>query len=356
MNVALMGKWLWKLDSEEGLWHELLRSKYIKNRPLTHVKSKCGDSQFWKTLMNIKHLYRQYCFMKIGDGKSTSFWYDFWIGAKPLCDKFSDLFGIAVNKMITVAEVLNNNFTSLKFRRDLIGDKFHSWMQLKDTCSAISLRNAADVVVWVLSKSGVFTVKSFYLALKTQNIMKTCNPIWNLKIPLKVKIFLWLARRNKILTKDNLSKRGWKGENIKCLFCCENETVNHIFLDCAVARFVWRMLYICFNVGPFISVDSMWHTWSCSKDKSWRSLSGVGLAAVLWSLWKVRNDAVFRGNFPTDPLVFINLICYWLSSWSILQRSEVKAKKLELGVRLLEHLASEVFSQRHGWNFVKALL
>nr|ABA98398.1 retrotransposon protein, putative, unclassified [Oryza sativa Japonica Group] len=35
--------------------------------------------------------------------------------------------------------------------------------------------------------------------------------IWKLKIPLKVKIFLWYLRRGVVLTRDNLAKRNWQG-------------------------------------------------------------------------------------------------------------------------------------------------
>jgi hypothetical protein len=36
--------------------------------------------------------------------------------------------------------------------------------------------------------------------------------IWKVKIPLKIKIFMWLMNQNTILTKDNLLKRNWQGD------------------------------------------------------------------------------------------------------------------------------------------------
>lgn len=35
--------------------------------------------------------------------------------------------------------------------------------------------------------------------------------VWKLKVPLKIKIFLWYLQKGVILTKDNLLKRRWKG-------------------------------------------------------------------------------------------------------------------------------------------------
>jgi hypothetical protein len=53
--------------------------------------------------------------------------------------------------------------------------------------------------------------------------------LWKLKLPLKIKIFLWYLGRGVTLTKVNLAKRGWTG-SMKCCFVNQNETIRHIFL------------------------------------------------------------------------------------------------------------------------------
>jgi hypothetical protein len=42
--------------------------------------------------------------------------------------------------------------------------------------------------------------------------------LWKWKIPLKVKLFCWLMFENKILTWDNLTKRGIIGPS-RCVLC-----------------------------------------------------------------------------------------------------------------------------------------
>ena len=61
--------------------------------------------------------------------------------------------------------------------------------------------------------------------------------LWKLKIPLKVKIFMWFLDRKVVLTKDNLSKRNWHGCT-KCSFCAAEETVEHLFTSCPLAKLV----------------------------------------------------------------------------------------------------------------------
>ena len=45
---------LFKLLNEEGLWQDLLRKKYLKNKTLSQVEKRKGDSQFWSGLMEVK--------------------------------------------------------------------------------------------------------------------------------------------------------------------------------------------------------------------------------------------------------------------------------------------------------------
>ena len=54
-NRALLGKWLFKLLSEEMLWKTLLRSKYVGSKAVSQVVWKPGDSHFWAGLMATKN-------------------------------------------------------------------------------------------------------------------------------------------------------------------------------------------------------------------------------------------------------------------------------------------------------------
>ena len=47
-------KWLFKLVNEEGLWHEVLKKKYLKGKCLSQVTKKPGNSHFWAGLMDVK--------------------------------------------------------------------------------------------------------------------------------------------------------------------------------------------------------------------------------------------------------------------------------------------------------------
>lgn len=61
---------------------------------------------------------------------------------------------------------------------------------------------------------------------------------WQLPIPPKLRIFTWLLHRNKILTKDNLTKKGCVGST-KCCFCTNEESVTHLFFLCPFVKKIW---------------------------------------------------------------------------------------------------------------------
>jgi zinc-binding in reverse transcriptase len=53
-----------------------------------------------------------------------------------------------------------------------------------------------------------FTVHSLYLWLEYDGIPNTdYKNLWMINIPLKVEIFVWLIKRNRVLTKVNLAKK-----------------------------------------------------------------------------------------------------------------------------------------------------
>jgi hypothetical protein len=64
--------------------------------------------------------------------------------------------------------------------------------------------------------------------------------IWKAEIPLKIKVFMWLLNKNAILTKDNMIKKNWQGDQ-HCKFCDQDENINHLFFDCSLARYAWSL-------------------------------------------------------------------------------------------------------------------
>jgi zinc-binding in reverse transcriptase len=79
---------------------------------------------------------------------------------------------------------------------------------LSNLVSFIPLFLESDQFKWRMSSSGTFSSHEIYNWLMFRGITDPKADIWwNLPIPLKIKMFMWLVMHYKILTRDNLCKR-----------------------------------------------------------------------------------------------------------------------------------------------------
>ena len=163
---------------------------------------------------------------------------------------------------------------------------------------------------------------------------------------------MWFLNRKVILTKDNLAKRNWNGN--KCSSFCDNEeTIQHLFFECPFAKIVWRIVHMSFNITPPKNVINLFGSWLNGIPKDELKKIRVGVCAVLWAMWTVRNDFVFNKPKKSSFLQVIPLITHWIRSWSFLQ-PEAQRHVMESGCTRLESVAKD-FYNRAGWRFEKRL-
>jgi hypothetical protein len=107
-----------------------------------------------------------------------------------------------------------------------------------------------------------------------------------------------------ILTKDNLVRRNWKGDEI-CCYCDSKESIQHLFFDCQLARLVWGAVSITFGFRPPSSMTDMFGSWLKSFHFRFKNKMLIGMAAMCWALWLSRNEVVFQGTTPKSFLQVI---------------------------------------------------
>jgi zinc-binding in reverse transcriptase len=68
---------------------------------------------------------------------------------------------------------------------------------------------------------------------------------WGLAIPAKVKMFLWILLKDKLLPNENLQKRNWPCGST-CVLCNMTilETTGHLFLSCNYTRRIWADILV----------------------------------------------------------------------------------------------------------------
>ena len=101
-----------------------------------------------------------------------------------------------------------------------------------------------DKLWWIHSSKGAFEVRSYYRVLSSHSpISFPWKGIWRMKAPPRVVFFAWTAARGKILTIDNLRRRGMIVVN-RCWLCkLDGESVDHLLLHCGVTITLWNAIF-----------------------------------------------------------------------------------------------------------------
>lgn len=118
---------------------------------------------------------------------------------------------------------------------------------------------------------------------------------------LEVKIFLWLVKRNRILTKKKLAKREWYTAHV---FCVAFEYIHHLFVTCPLIRQIW--IWIAdYNNFYFQGeqLDDLWDLDACIPLKDSISIEMIR-GAILWSMW-LENKICFQ-----DYIGKVRLTCF----------------------------------------------
>nr|GEU41956.1 RNA-directed DNA polymerase, eukaryota [Tanacetum cinerariifolium] len=169
LNRALLLKWIWRFISSDGsLWSKVIQALYGKRIDFHATKF----SSIWCSIIRELHQLKdngfdfwEHCKIRIGNGSTTRFWYDLWIGDMRLYAKFPRLFALDLNKDCSVADKLNN-YVELSFRRTVRGGiEQHQMSDLVSMLESIVLSSSNDRWVCGLSNDGDFKVKDIRIFL-----------------------------------------------------------------------------------------------------------------------------------------------------------------------------------------------
>ncbi|RCV44782.1 hypothetical protein SETIT_9G402200v2 [Setaria italica] len=76
------------------------------------------------------------------------------------------------------------------------------------------------------------------------------------------------------------------------MFCIENETSQHLFFDCVVAKVMWGRISQALGLDIGVSFESIGSCWLISNKRF--TAVNVFSSAALWGIWKLRTDFCFQ--------------------------------------------------------------
>ncbi|XP_048552628.1 uncharacterized protein LOC125532726 [Triticum urartu] len=238
MNIALLTRWLWHIaNGDGGLWLTIIQNKYLRGQPLAFYQ-RSGGSQFWQAVVQLLPVLRIGTSISVGTGSSTLFWFDRWLGDTPLAARFPGLFDIAVDPRISVESALID-LGRLAFHRPFGPPEVAAWDALLQDIALlpIDVADTPDAISWRLNPSGRFSTKSLYAAIAPSTAPEPFSLIWDIRLPLKISIFLWQWIRGRLPSGVEVCKRNGPGDGM-CPMCGTVEDANHIFFLCSTAQFL----------------------------------------------------------------------------------------------------------------------
>jgi hypothetical protein len=165
-----------------------------------------------------------------------------------------------------------------------------------------------------------YTVHLGYKHLIENNDIPTKSAIWkeigNPNSLPKINILCWQLAHNKLLTGENLNKRGFLGP-FRCALCANSlETSDHLFLHCNFSRQVINNVYL--ELVPNMSKPTSTRSLICKWAKHYKgSIQGntklsrawkASIKFVCWQIWLARNKRIFKEKTTSPQEVTIKAI------------------------------------------------
>nr|XP_034930821.1 uncharacterized protein LOC118061489 [Populus alba] len=338
-NTALLYKWQWRLGSEESsLWKELIKfihntnsSSFLPQTPLS------GTGSTWTCMINhcikdnrLQEIMSHQSMVLIGNGKRTTFWHDIWVANHCLANRFPTLYRLSNDKDASIDKMgMWDGFEWIwlfSWSRPLRGRNIGLLEQLYIVLSKVHLDSESeDRLIWKDNKSGRFSVKSLCGLLSPTHYSTngfSFAGIWKGVVPPKVEIFYWMAIINRLNTRGVLVRRGvLDSSHSNCPICqVEEESVDHLLLHCHNHWIIWSKIIKWWGLSWCCpkNLSCLFSQWTVMvqgkfQKKAWLML----FFSVVWSLWLLRNDLIFRQKSPNYDSVFFLIIarlCLWLKA------------------------------------------
>ena len=237
--------WRWLVHPHTP-WASLWTAKYASNYPLEERvrPTETGKgSPIWNSAAQHRHLIQEHSFWELKNGATARFWTDSWQQFPKLKDILQDL-PIPEQEVDELATV--NPFWTTITAQDsrhwqsaiqILSNSPPNIQHILETelqKRQIKKSEGRDTLRWGYGEKGIFSTKEAYNIIIQKQISKDLlwEKIWHHSNWPKVSTFLWLLGHNRILTWDNLRKRGFIGPSI-CHMCRkEEETALHLLQTC----------------------------------------------------------------------------------------------------------------------------
>ncbi|KAK0577517.1 hypothetical protein LWI29_034297 [Acer saccharum] len=298
-NQSLLASQGWRILSNDGsLAARVLKDCYFPESSFIDAVPKSSASFLWKSLMWGKELLVAGSRWTVGAGTNIRIYKDCWL---PRPTIFKPLSSPVLGELATVNQLIT---PSGSWNVELINSIFC----VDDVTAILSIplsrSRVKDSYQWHYDQTGSFTAKSGYKvgcsrltdveSSHSSSFSSTSsswwNSLWQLKVPTKIKFFVWRACNNMLPTNEALALRRVPVNKVCPLCHLQAESSLHSLWCCSGLKLVradWRPKLQDNHKGKFLFFDFMIDCFSRLEEDD------LGLLCVcIWKIWSIRNAFV----------------------------------------------------------------
>jgi hypothetical protein len=98
-----------------------------------------------------------------------------------------------------------------QFRKNFSDNMMQSWEDLVAVVEQLNLNEESDALYWCYEKSGVYSSQLFYAVIYFRGLTPVhVRVVWNIVVPPKRHLSMWILSHNKLATVDNLNKKRYE--------------------------------------------------------------------------------------------------------------------------------------------------
>lgn len=240
---------------------------------------------------------------RISPRSTILLWHDPWIGHQPLSLQFG-------NEIVSITQSINLATVSSIIRNgdwDIGGLNHVLAIELRHLLNSCPI-NTEDKIFW--EGETRVNLSAIWNSIRSRGTPPPwINSIWHPLIINNFAVFMWLALKNRLLTKDRMNLFG---HNVLpgCVLCyCHNETAEHLFFSCPYT-------YLILKECPLL-VSNSWNEWL--QDRFFQGnhtqirtqLGYLYISVMIYYIWRECNDRVHqngRGKSVSQILSCVKIV------------------------------------------------
>lgn len=312
-NLALLGSQGWRLlKYPNKLVSRVFKAKYYPKTSFLNAEIGTNPSYIWRSIMEAKPLICKGVGCRVGNGSSISICSDPWLPDETNPYISTQSAAITEQMVSSLISPDQNDWDT-----DLVMDIFNS----RDSSIILSTpidKEVDDSWYWRKEKFGQYSVKSAYLMLEEVHPFSANNSgfwrtLWNLKIPPKVKNFLWRASTDCLPSREMLRTRNVQVSPVCAVCNADVESIFHVLVLCPFASICLAKL----NCPLPSVIDSNFTEWLTMVFQYQKNMV-LKIVMVCWLVWRSRNELIWNKR-SIDPNEVVLSASSILDQWSSVQ-------------------------------------